>query len=218
MKSNLLTNPIEVVNRLDATFGLTRENLLEVVEAMVAARNSCTENDPPSAPGWKAWCDGTRRLREIGTQRGWERNEEDHISSIYDPARQIKIAVCNTDDGTGTENGQPQNRCKKGAATNRAVTNNQELFNSILDNAVNVIQLSPDKGNVTYWYLCVYSEGDIVRAELSCPSECESGFFKTFRERINLIGDKDNGGGISVRRTGPDGDADFEINVTRKQA
>ena len=42
--------------------------------------------------------------------------------------------------------------------------------------------------SVVYWYLCVYCEGDIVRAELSCPSECEAGFFKTFRERIILLG------------------------------
>src|SRR5437763_13241045 len=99
MKAKLLKHPIEIVNRLE-TMGLKREDLLEVVGSMVAARNSCTENDPPSAPGWKAWCDGTRRLREIGTMHGWERDETDHISSMYDRKRGLKIAVCNTDDAT----------------------------------------------------------------------------------------------------------------------
>src|SRR2546430_8080713 len=115
MKPQIRISPIEVVNRL-AELGWIREQLLEIVETMVAARNSCTENDPPGAPGWKSWCDGTRRLREIGSLLGWTRNDDHQISSIYDSKRGIKIAVVNTDDGTGLEKRQPQNRSKKGAA------------------------------------------------------------------------------------------------------
>src|SRR6266478_497007 len=139
MKAKLLVNPIEINNRLE-TLGWKREDLLEVVQSMVGARNSCTENDPPSAPGWKAWCDGTRRLREIGTLLGLDRDEGGQISSIYDRKRGVKIAVCNTDDGTGIEARQPQNRSKKGAATDRAISTNQVVFGSIVDQAVNVIQ------------------------------------------------------------------------------
>ena len=219
MKTQLITNPIEVINRLDSLFGWKREELTEVVERMVAGRNSCTDNDPPSAPGWMSWCFGTRRLREMGALKGWDRNNDDQIASIYDRKRGIKIAVCNTDEGTGMEAIQPQNRAKKGAATDRAVFTNQVLFNTILNEAENnVIQLSDDISGVAYWYLCVYSEGDIIRAELSCPSECENGFFKTFRERIILIGGDSDDGGVRVRRESPDGDSGFEINVTRKQA
>jgi hypothetical protein len=216
MKPKLLVEPIEVVNRLHE-LGWTRESLMEVVSCMVSARNSCTENDPPSAPGWKSWCDGTRRLREIGTMLGWERSDDDHISSIYDAKRRIKIAVCNTDDGTGREIGQPQNRSKKGAATDRAVSKNQGVFNTVLEEAMNVVQLTEPSGGLVYWYLCVFCEGESIRAELSCPSECEGGFFKAFRERIILTGG-DNDDGIRRRRESPDGDSGFEINVTRKQA
>ncbi len=216
MNLKLLTNPIEVGNRLDE-LGLTREDLLEVVESMVAARNSCTENDPPSAPGFKSWSDGTRRLREIGAPLGWERNNDDYVCSIYHDKRGIKIAVCNTDDGTGIEMGQPQNRSKKGAATDRIICSNQSLFTNVLEDSKNVVQL-PSGSSVVYWYLCVYCEGDVVRAELSCPSECDGGFFKSFMERIILIGGGEDDGGLRVRRDTPDGDAGFEINVTRKQA
>jgi hypothetical protein len=150
---------------------------------------------------------------------GWERDDDGQISSIYDRKRGVKIAVCNTDDGTGITDRQPQNRSKKGAATDRAVSTNQTVFGSLLAESVNVIQLSSEGSNgVVYWYLCVYCEGDVVRAELSCPSECEGGFFKTFRERIFLIGGDDDSSGVRVRRDVPDSDAGFEISVIRKQA
>jgi hypothetical protein len=218
MTALLLTNPIQVVNRLNE-LGWKKEQLIEVVESMVAARNSCTENDPPGAPGWKSWCDGTRRLREIGSLLGWERNDDHQISSIYDSKRGIKIAVVNTDDGTGLEKRQPQNRSKKGAATDRAVSNNQELFGDILEQANNVIQLPKPNGGVVYWYLCVYCEGDTVRAELSCPLECENGFFKKFYERISLLGEEGDDEGLRIVGDSPSGgDFGFEINVTRKRA
>ena len=217
-KAIVLNNPVVVRNRL-AELGWKNEQLIEVVESMVAARNGCTANDPPGAPGWKSWCDGTRRVREIGSLLGWERNDDDHISSIYDKKAGIKIAVSNTDEGTGLEDKMPQNRSRKGAATDRVVSGNQGVFAPILETASNVIQLKNPPGGVIYWYLCVYCEGDDVRAELSCPLECENGFFKEFHERIILIGRDDGDGGVRLRREGPDGASDFgfEIHVTRKQ-
>ena len=64
------TSPVEVTNRLDE-LGWRQDQLLEVVGAMVAARNSCTSNNPSSASGWMSWKEGMRRMREIGCPRGW---------------------------------------------------------------------------------------------------------------------------------------------------
>lgn len=61
----------------------------------------------------------------------------------------------------------------------------------------------------------------MVRAELLCPILDEDGSFKNFHERIALITDADDNGGLQLRRDTPetpDGDAGFEIPVTRKQA
>ncbi len=219
MNAQIRIDPIEANNRLEQ-LGLTREQLLEVVDAMVGARNSCTENDPPGAPGWKAWCDGTRRLREIGARLGWKRNDDGQISCTLDSKRGNKFAVCNTDEGTGRPDTQPQNRSKKGAATNWAILQNQGPLGNILEEALNVIPLQATANGVSYWYLCVYCEGDEVRAELTCPSVCEKGFFSEFAERIFLTGGDGDGGGVRLRRDGPDdgGNLEFEINVTRKQA
>jgi hypothetical protein len=214
MKAILRKYPVEIVNRLDQ-LGVKRGDLLEVVDRMVSARNGCTENHPPGSAGWMSWAEGTCRLREIFLRLGWEKNEEFCISSVWDK-KTIRIAVSNTDYGTGLEAYQPQNRSRKGSGTNQAVALNQAVFTDILENALNVIQLPQTPGGSVYWYLCVYAEGDVVRAELSCPSSCENGYFTAFHERILLIAGDDNED-VKVRRSAPDDDLEFEINVTRKQ-
>jgi hypothetical protein len=210
-----ITNPVAVVNRLEQ-LGLKQELLQEVIDRMILARRSVTDNHPPGSGGWMSWSEGTARLREMFTPLGWDRNEDYRISSIHSGS--IRVAVCNTDDGTGTLGGQPQNRSKKGAGTDYVVAQNQGVLGTILEEAANVIQLPGTNGGVVYWYLCVYCEGDVVRAELSCPSECGNGFFTAFRERIILIGGDDDNGGVTKRSESPDGGDVFEITVTRKEA
>ena len=214
-KPTILAQPIEVTNRL-AQLGVTREGLQAIIDRMVSARRGATANHPPGSAGWMAWSEGTCRSREIFLPLGWERNEESRISSIH--KGQIRIAVCNTDEGTGLVKSQPMNRSKKGAGTDYVVSLNQGVFADILAAASKVIQLPGafEDGKVVYWYLCVYCEGDTVRAELSCPLKCKRGFFVSFRERIILIGESDDDGGVRKRGDSTDSGPDFEIVVTRK--
>src|ERR1051325_10711432 len=127
MNGNVLINPHEVNNRLEA-FGLTREDFLKVIEAGVGGRRSCTKNDPPSAASWMSWKEGTREAREIAAPKGYERDEADGISGIYSPNRAIRIVVSNTDDGTGVIDGFPQQRSRKGAGTDHLVYSNQRTL------------------------------------------------------------------------------------------
>jgi hypothetical protein len=220
MKSPILTHPVEVSNRLQA-FGFTREQFLEVIAASVAGRNSVTLNDPPGSAGWCAWQQGTRRLREIGGLIGMERDDSDQISCILDRKRNIRIAVANTDEGTGLENSKPINCSKKGAATDRLVSaNSMGSFGILWEEARNVISLQPRNiKNAVLWYLCIYSDGDMVRAELSCPTICESGFLREFSERIIILGPEDCDDFVRCRddRKGGGGE-EFEISITRKQS
>ena len=212
-----LTNPVEVGNRLEA-LGWTVDELLEVVSAMVSARHSCTDNDPSSAPGWMSWKEGTRRLREIGRAKGLQKTEFDQIPCVVDEERKLRFSVANTDDGTAVEGRTPQNRNKKGAGTERAATNNQGSLFDDLEDTLNVVPISrakPVPGIIVSWFLLTYCEGDEVRAELSCPTATEGGFFTSFHERIVLVGPGDNGGG-GVRRKLPDDGPEFDIPVTRK--
>ncbi|MEQ1865877.1 MAG: hypothetical protein ABL996_14665 [Micropepsaceae bacterium] len=216
----VLKNLVEVGNRLEQ-LGLTKDQLEEVVDAMVAARADCTDNDPPGARGWSAWRMGTRRLREILLSvEGWEKDDSDQISSVMNRQLGIRIAVSNTDDGTGVDENDryPQNRSRKGAATDGAIQRNQGSFLAVLDASLNVVQMrlrSPSPLIVT-WYLCVYCEGDEFRAELACPSAVEGGFFSDFKERI-FLGSSDDGKGKFERLEDGDETPEFEIQVTRKK-
>ena len=217
MPAIYLTNPIEVTNRLDK-LGWTLEELLEVVSAMVSARHSCTDNDPSSAPGWMSWKDGTRRLREIGRAKGLHKAEFDQIPCVVDDKRKLRFSVSNTDDGTAIESHVPQNRSKKGPGTERAATENQgSLFDymEVAEKVVPISRAAPVPGIIVSWFLLVYCEGDEIRAELSCPTALESGFFTSFHERIVLIGPDDGSGG-GVRRQLPDDGPEFDIPVVRK--
>jgi hypothetical protein len=222
MKPLFIDNPIEVSNELER-LGLLEEGLRGAVDAVVLARNNCTPNDVPAARGLKGWLDGTRYLRDFYCRRGWEKNEDGHISSLFHREKQIKVMILNSDDATGLklEDRQPQNRSRKGPATDRAVSMNchQMTMWDVFD-IPNVIQLDGHPSGLQHWFLCVFCEGDFVRAEISLPAKCEGGFFTSFLKRIILIGETDNddGSGIRVRPDGPEGDSDFEIPVIRKQA
>ena len=122
----VVTKPIAVDNRLQQ-LGWELEQLLEVVNAMVAARAGCTDNDPASAPGWMSWKEGTRRMRELGRPMGLMKDDTDQVPSLMDIERKLRFLVSNTDDMTGLDNPfiQPQNRSKRGPAPERGVAKNQ---------------------------------------------------------------------------------------------
>jgi hypothetical protein len=220
MTALIRKNPIEVKNRL-AELGWTRDQLIEVVDAMVAARNDTTENDPSSAPGWMAWKDGTRRLREIALPMGWQRDETNNVPSIINPEKGLKIAICNTDDGTGIEGLSPQNRTKKGPATDRMISEQGWLFPPSEASKVVLFQGSKQSaGSLTTYYLCVFHEGEEIRAELSCPVDVQAGYFADFNERILLISSGEDYRGIKfVLDQGDEsgGDSEFDIPVSRKK-
>jgi len=207
-------NPVEVDNRLEA-LGWTRAEMYDVVDAMVDGRRGCTENDPSSAPGWMAWKSGTRRLREVGRARRMEKAEIEGIPYVIDLKNKVRFTVANTDDGTCIKLSKPQNYNKKGPATERSISAQGELFEHMDEPKVAKFpQRRP--GFWVTWYLCVYCEGDEIRAELSCPVAVEGGYFKDFYERIFLVGG-DGDDPMKVRRNEPDDGSEFDIPVIRRK-
>jgi len=114
---------------------------------------------------------GTRRIRELHcTSEEWCRDETDQVASIFNHQLGVRIVVCNTDDGTCVEGRAPKNRSKKGAATDRAVDGNQASFWDYGTMDEKVISLRPARAepeSLVTWHLCVYHEGEDLRAELS---------------------------------------------------
>lgn len=220
----IISKPIEVANELEK-IGLTVEQVLEIVHAMAGAKADTTENDPPGAAGWSAWRMGIRRSREVTIHDkrfpDWKRDETGQVSSVVNHKIGVRLLVSNTDDSTGVEaeDRYPQNRSKKGAATDRIVQTNQGSLFEWLEDSSNVVTFpaaSDSVQGITSWYVCVYAEGEMLKAEVSCPVSIESGFFTGFSKRIIVLGG--DGVGIDpVKRKKPDGDVvEFDIPVVRK--
>ena len=221
MNPAIFTHPAEVYNRI-AMLGLSQEHLVSIAVRMAQARTDCTANNPPSAPGFYAWSEGTRRARELFIPLGWEACEYGQLSSIYNRKTGVRMIVINADAGAGLEDSQPQNRTYKRSATDRAVVENRENFLFDINLASNP-QQPPCRINGAFnWYLFVFSYrdevGDILRAELSLPSSITRGFFTSFHERIMVISDEGFDEGSLIVPEDPEGDPEFEIHVTRKEA
>lgn len=208
----------DVESRL-ADFGLNRHLLLEVIEAAVLGRSGCNENDPPGSYGWEAYRMATRRARELLRSDGWEGDNSGGIASVVNHRQRFRMVFMNADGGTGTLDQCPQNRCKKGANSERIAARNGYLFdaNEMTIPAAPV----PYHDGYTTWYLCVFIKGDpdkdiTVRAELTLMSEFTNGYFNGFAEKIVLVKDGDWSG---PRRDSDDGDDDedeYEVRVVRR--
>ena len=219
----IVSQAIEVANELER-IGLSGEQVLEIVHAMAGAKADATENDPPGAAGWSSWRMGVRRAREVTIHDkrfpDWQRDETGQVSSVVNRVIGVRLLVANTDDGTGidAEDRFPQNRSKKGAATDRIVQTNQSVF-EFMEQASNVVaypKAADAAQGITSWYVCVYADGEELRAEISCPTGIEGGFFDGFGKRIIILGG--DGTGIDpVRHKKPDGEVvEFDIPVVRK--
>lgn len=177
----------DVEHRL-GDFDLTQEKLVDVVRACVAAYGGCTDNDPPTAKGWELWRWGVRRSREILRPEEWEKDDTGGFSTIVNHKRRFRIAIASADDATGRLGGRdPQNRSRKGPASERATTVNQLLLPG--SDAWPRSKAQVDEYET--WHLCVYVGGDAVRAELSRFNGFEGGYLTDCHERIILLGDGD---------------------------
>lgn len=178
------TNQIEVADAL-AELGLTTEILIEAIIRGEIARDRCTANDPPCAPGFYAWSGTVRGLRDILLPQGWTRNDDDNYSRVVSPDKLIALAVVTGDDGTGNREVDPKTKYPKGPATQAAVSSNQWSLNfgeDASDESAN-----EDAETWITWMLLKKRSGDSVLAELSLPSSMtDDGQVESWQTRIIL--------------------------------
>ena len=201
----------ECDRRLSRYFNSTRDQWIEVVKAAVAARASCTDDNPLAAPGFRAWDAGTARMRRIFRKEGWEKDDQDGIPSIVHRELKRKVIVVNTDIGTSDPECSPRNRTIKGAGTEKVIDlNNQlEMFRR------REITKEPSDPLAT-WHLCIFDDGTLVRCELSRPVLFKSGYFLLFSERIFILrpGEWEK---VSIATPAEqDSGQEFSIDVRRK--
>ena len=200
--------PVEVTDRL-ARLGVTKDELLDVVGAAVAARNDAVDHDPSNAAGWLAYCYGTRKLRETYCPKGWVLDRQGGVESVIHPASGMKMVYQNA-DSAGREDREPQPVSSKGEAS-------KALINSVNGDLFREWPADGEASEGSVWYLLVEAEGEHVTAELSCPQAVEGGRFSGYIERIFLVesGDDQDWEKLAQRDDEIE-DQDFDITVTRK--
>jgi hypothetical protein len=168
----------EVDSRL-GFFGVTRDELMTVVEMAVGARADAVPHDPVTAPGTFSYIYGTRALRDVFVPKGWVKNSTEGIESIYDSETGTKVIFQNTD--SACDICHPKAISGKGLASERVVMDAAKgLFPEIDEERRKRL-------NGPVWYFCLSANGDDVRAELSRPLAIKRGQFSEFIERIFIL-------------------------------
>ncbi len=178
---SIVKSTSEVGQMLEQVFGVSKEELLQIVFAAAAARADTVPNDPRNAGGQFAYSYGVRATRDLFLAKGWSIDRTDNIEATKNSETGIKVVFQNVDTAADPLF-EPKAISKKGPAAKRLVAQGQtHLFADMEQEAQAQI-------NATTWFLCVSDDGDEVRAEISCPITLEDGQFCGFHTRIFLLG------------------------------
>jgi hypothetical protein len=204
------------IHEIDARlvpFGVTRDELIEVVRGVVAARADAVENDPATAEGLLAYIFGTRLIRSVLRSKGWHLHRENNIESVLHPDKPLKVIYQSVDLAASRAH-RPQAVSGKGSGSDLIIARGQgDLFSEEDIKKAHAARFDPvDQGA---WYFCISVHGDDVRAELSLPSGIENGNFKGFIERIFILRDGE-WPDLSIKPDRSDDAVEFEPVVTRK--
>ena len=193
-------------------FGVTRQELIEVVKGVVGARADAVENDPVTAEGQFAYIYGTRFTRALFRTKGWHLHRKDNIEAVRHPERELRV-IYQSVDLAASRHHRPQAVSGKGSAADRQISEAQgDLFAKMEAEAAHAVRAI--KFDTGIWYLCVSVDGDDVCAELSLPTGVEGGNFQGFVERIFILQD---GEWPELMAKGDDvPPAEFEPEISRK--
>ena len=146
--------------------GLSEEILVRAVLSAEMDRRNTSSLEPRTAAGFKAWAAACRELAGELNSQGWRIDETGGPFRIVNPETAIAVLVVNGDDGVGQPERTPRSRSQKGERIQRLVQSN-----------VRQASLFPERDYVPTpsiefsenWWLLLYSDGSVVRAELSLP-------------------------------------------------
>lgn len=200
----------EINDRLQP-FGVTREELLAVVRAVVAARADATADDPASAEGLFAYIFGTRHLRGLLRSKGWNRHREENIEAVKHPTLPMSVVYQSVDIAASKWHA-PRAVSGKGSGADRIVDSAQGTLGL---EETETAATEREVVNAGVWFFCVSVNGDDVRAELSLPTKISQGNFDSFIERIFIVGEGE-WSGIEISRSAPSDAVEFEPDVKRK--
>jgi len=177
----------EASNRL-AGLGLEESLLIQSVQAGFSAWASCTENHPPSSPGYYAWAETVRTLREQLAPLGWSRLNEANLPLVVNQDGTIAISVSTGNENTGRTDGNPCTNSAKGPRTAGVIQVNQLQELLFPEMALPSREVLDTAGRTT-WILLMHRDihSEEIRCELSRPiGMTEDGHVDGWAERIIL--------------------------------
>ena len=154
--------------------GTTRQQLMAVRDAALAAASEATPFFPANAAGTFAYFYGTQQVREQFVGEDWRIDRTDGVETVVNETLNVKLGFQNVDLARDDDI-QPKPRSPKGAGAERACTGN--LFGYLPHDAP-----KPDDSEPAAFFLMVGQDG---ATELSRPIIGKRGYLG-FVERIIL--------------------------------
>jgi hypothetical protein len=175
--------------RLESKFGITKNDLIEVVKQTLLARSDVTSNHPINAKGTYSYQEGTRYLRELLIPKGWKNDYPNGLEAVTNQDGTISLVFQNATHASDPIT-IPQSISKKGPGCKKAIQERMgDLFQAHKDKAEKEVQ-----SNNMLWFFCVAIkevENQIfVSAELLCPERILDQHFEGFVERIAILRDE----------------------------
>lgn len=197
---------ISVDDRL-RELGVTRQQLMAVRDAALAAAAEATPFFPANAAGTFSYFYGTQQLREQFVGEDWRIDRTDGVETVVNERLNVKLGFQNVDLACDEEN-LPRPRSPKGAGAERACTGN--LFGHLPH-----VAPKPADSEPATFFVMLDPDG---AAELSRPVVGKRGYLG-FVERIFLFEGIDPDGVVVVDSPDQpsDGGADeIELKIDRK--
>src|ERR1051325_718002 len=179
-----MTQHEEAGDRLEQIGLLPYSVLLDSLTAGQQILATCTLDDPASARGVYVWGTMTKTSRQLGRPLGWQRCDAGNLSTVLSPDGRLQIMVATGDEATGLAGLTPHTKYPRGAASIRAINDNQLAFPALERFFIKQQKVERTPGVLT-WILLHRRLRDGVRWELSLPKTVGSdGVIVEWEERI----------------------------------
>lgn len=219
----IISDPEQAEDRLKS-FGVTKDDIAVVVDAVVAAKGDIIAADAVIAAGTQAYLAGVRHTRLLFLSKGWEKHNESNIEAVKSSENGIRVIYQNVDQAC-RESVSPQAISGKGTAARRMIEPQGMLFSP--KDLPEMVSPKLFQDETQYWFLCISAawvpsedgsgERISVAAELSLPAKVEDKNFGGFIERIFIINDENWRSPVLDTSDGPVGDgSEHDFTVPRK--
>lgn len=203
----MVTAPWQVDQML-REIGLTRAIVREIALAAAGARADALAVDPSGTPGMLSYIHGVRTTRLQLVPSGWKVSREGHVESTVNHKLGVQLCFQNVDRACGDR--EPQAISSKGSSSRELVKSGQmDLFDAREKSAGQFGRVP------TVWLICVSTDNESIRAEVSCPKIFEGDQFEGFVRRLFVV-DESIAPKPTRRDDSDDGDLDLDVPISKK--